>query len=996
MRALRMAVHAAVASGVMILGASCSADRLTVPGADRAEGLEPAEAAVWGRTRVDVKPDVDTLALGTSRQLTMEVGDARQVNATVHWTSLDSKVVSVNNAGLATAASGGEARVVGKVGPLADTAVVVVSVSVASVVAAPESGELTIGQHAQLGATANDALGRPLSGIDFEWSSLSPSVASVSGAGLVTGVGLGEAKIVARAAGQSDTATVRVTPVAVAAVGVAPSTLALSAGASAQLSAAATSASGEVLGDRLATWTSSDEAVARVSTTGQVSAVGAGSATITATIDGRSASATVNVATAAVASLAVSANATALTVGQTTQVTATVLDGAGAVLGGRAVTWASSSESVATVSSSGVVTAVAAGPVTITGSSEGAKATVTITVTQTAVASVKVSINSPSVSVGQTAQATASAFDAGGQALAGRAVTWSIAPASVATVSTAGIVTGVAAGTATLTATVEGKSSTTSITVTKPAEVLQPPPTGGGLGVIPELPRSVVASSLASTPSAGATINVPAGGNLQVAIDGAKPGDVIVLQSGATFSGNFTLPNKVGGGDGAWVTIRSGTTIGAEGVRVTPSSASAFAKIVTPNSQPAIATDHGAHHYRLMGLEITAGPGVGMIYSLITLGDASEAQKTLSQVAHHLVLDRVYAHGRSTLDMRRCLGMNSAWTAVVDSWLSECHSNNGDSQAIWGSNGPGPFTIVNNHLAGAGENIMFGGDDSRAAELLPSDITIKRNHLVKPASWKGVWLVKNLFELKVGKRVLVEGNVMEGSWLSGQTGFAVIIKSTNQGGSAPWSTSQDVTMRFNRIARSASGFTIAGHPESYPVVPTTRVLLEHNLVEPLGSPELGGGGRLFMGTDDMTDVVIRHNTGFGLSAGYLFANGVNKGFIFNDNVANGGEYQWSFASADGHGAGANSLDFHAPGWQAVGNLFVHGGVNPRPANNHFVGSMAEAGFVNAGGPLYTSFTPGNYRLASSSPYKGKASDGSDPGVDHDRLNAALAGVVVAP
>src|SRR5690606_28378953 len=109
----------------------------------------------------------------------------------------------------------------------------------------------------------------------------------------------------------------------------------------------------------------------------------------------------------------------------------------------------------------------------------------------------------------------------------------------------------------------------------------------------------------------------------------------------------------------------------------------------------------------------------------------------------------------------RCVALNSASTAVIDSWLSECHGKGFDSQAIAGWNGSGPYKIVNNHLAGAGENLMFGGADPSIPNGLPEDIEIRRNHFIKPPEWKGVWTVKNLIELKLGRRVLIEGNVFE-------------------------------------------------------------------------------------------------------------------------------------------------------------------------------------------------------------------------------------------
>ena len=96
---------------------------------------------------------------------------------------------------------------------------------------------------------------------------------------------------------------------------------------------------------------------------------------------------------------------------------------------------------------------------------------------------------------------------------------------------------------------------------------------------------------------------------------------------------------------------------------------------------------------------------------LVRFGEAGDVQRTLTSMPHHLVLDRSYVHGTSALDLKRCITLNSAMSAVVDSWLTECHSNNGDSQAVLGYNGAGPFKIENNYLAAGHEVVMFGGGD---------------------------------------------------------------------------------------------------------------------------------------------------------------------------------------------------------------------------------------------------------------------------------------------
>src|SRR2546426_839319 len=118
------------------------------------------------------------------------------------------------------------------------------------------------------------------------------------------------------------------------------------------------------------------------------------------------------------------------------------------------------------------------------------------------------------------------------------------------------------------------------------------------------------------------------------------------------------------------------------------------------------------------------------------------------------------------------IAMNSASTAVIDSYISDFKDTK-DSLAIASWNGPGPFKIVNNYLEAAGENVMFGGLDPAIPNLVPADIEIRGNHFFKPTAWRGVWAaVKNLFELKNARRVLIEGNIFENKWLAAPAGWA--------------------------------------------------------------------------------------------------------------------------------------------------------------------------------------------------------------------------------
>src|SRR5690606_20222283 len=125
-------------------------------------------------------------------------------------------------------------------------------------------------------------------------------------------------------------------------------------------------ANGAVLTGRSTSWSSSSTAVATVSSSGRVTAVAPGTATITARSEGRSGTASVRVVEREVESVEVTPGTLSLVAGSSGSLSAVVRDDEGSRLAGRSVTWRSSSQEVATVDSDGRVTAVAPGTATIT------------------------------------------------------------------------------------------------------------------------------------------------------------------------------------------------------------------------------------------------------------------------------------------------------------------------------------------------------------------------------------------------------------------------------------------------------------------------------------------------------------------------------------------------------------------------------------------------------------------------------------------------------
>jgi len=434
-------------------------------------GTAAVAVAIVPVASVAVTPASATLQAGQTVQLAATPKDANG-NAlsgrVIGWSSSNPSVATVNASGLVTGVAAGSATITavseGKSGGAAIT-VNPAPVPVASVAVTPASATVQAGQTVQLAATPKDANGNPLSGRVVTWVSGNSAVATVNAGGLVTSAAAGSATITATSEGQSGTATITVTTVPVASVAVTPAATSLPTGGTVQLTAIPKDANGTPLTGRSVAWTSSNGAVATVSSSGLVTAVATGSATITATSEGQSGSASITVSNAPVATVAVTPASASVQVGQTVPLTATPKDASGTPLSGRVISWSSSNTAVATVSSSGVVSGVAAGVATITATSEGQSGSSSITVSNVPVASVAVSPASASVQVGQTVQLTATPKDANGNPLSGRTISWSSSNTATASVNSTGLVTAVATGAATITATSEAQSGTSAITV---------------------------------------------------------------------------------------------------------------------------------------------------------------------------------------------------------------------------------------------------------------------------------------------------------------------------------------------------------------------------------------------------------------------------------------------------------------------------------------------------------------------------------------------------
>ena len=553
-----------------------------------------------------------------------------------------------------------------------------------------------------------------------------------------------------------------------------------------------------------------------------------------------------------------------------------------------------------------------------------------------------------------------------------------------------------------------------------------------------ELPREYVKSSLKDTPAGGKTWMVRSGQSLEQALSGASCGDVIQLQAGATFSGKVVVPAK-NCDDAHWIIIRTSapdSSLPPEGTRITPCYAGALALPGRPSFNCASTANvlakieyngkggsgpilfaSGANHYRLIGLEITRAASPAVVYNLIHFDGRAD----------HLVFDRVWMHGTAQDETVRGIALGSSrYAAVVDSFFTDFHcvAKTGsctDTQAIaggLGDNPMGPYKIVNNFLEAAGENILFGGG---RATMAPQDIEICRNHMFKPLTWmKGQagfvggtdgnpFIVKNLFELKNAQRVLLEGDVLENTWGGfSQVGFAILLTPKNQAGNGtnlcPSCQVTDVTIRYNSIHHVGAGLQIANglSDRGGAALDGQRYSIHDVIIDDIDGKKYGGPSEFAQvsvgpGAAVLQNVMINHVTAFPSNSLLIVGAQVAptsrmKHFVFTNSIVNAGNFPvWSTgggaANCAFHNSPRTTFDACFSGCTFAANAIIASPAASWPPKNFFPASASAVRFVN-----YNGGNGGDYHLQSSSPYKGKGTDGKDLGADVDALHAAIAGV----
>jgi hypothetical protein len=564
-----------------------------------------------------------------------------------------------------------------------------------------------------------------------------------------------------------------------------------------------------------------------------------------------------------------------------------------------------------------------------------------------------------------------------------------------------------------------------------------------------ELPRVTVSSAMADTPAPGAVISVNAGDNLQSALNSANCGDIVQLQAGATFSGQFIVPAKnCDINHWIWISTSSLDSLPSEGQRATP----CYAGLGSLEGRPQYACSNpanvmakvqmavegngpfqfapGANFYRFIGLEVTRPAGTPGLARLVTSQSISH-----NRAADHIVFDRSWFHGATQDETSVGVSLNGMTNvAVVDSYFSDFHciavsGTCTDSQAIFGGTSKtqdGPFKIQDNFLEAAGEAIMFGGGPSKFA---PADITITGNHFWKPWMWMpgnvpfvggadgNAFIVKNHLELKNAVRVLVDGNLMENVWGGfTQTGYAILLTPKNQVTQrhhyvCPKCQVTDVTVRYVYVSHAGAGMAAAtalsggGKGKGGEALAGTRFSIHDVVLDDLSTNYVGPGIVVQISNswakNPINTVTINHITAFPDASGNMMfiGNAVRSarmyGLVFTNNLMLTAQYPvWNTGGE--HSCAVEDVPvtsikkcFSTFQFDSNGLIAPPPSFPPStwPANNLFPQTVADVQFTN-----YNNGDGGNYELLPTSPYKNAGTDGKDLGADIVGLNAELANV----
>lgn len=521
--------------------------------------------------------------------------------------------------------------------------------------------------------------------------------------------------------------------------------------------------------------------------------------------------------------------------------------------------------------------------------------------------------------------------------------------------------------------------------------------------------------------------------DLQCTLDAAAnaTGNVqIVLPQGATYTLSSALIAKPKV-DSNWIVVRSAGTSDASwpapNVRVGPAQSSLMAKIqVTSGSHSVLRTQLGVsvQRYKFWGIEFYSSQdesGVG----LVALGDsggedgsaaAGLYQDSESKAPKYWIFDQVYVHADPSASKECIRGfyLHSSEATVSNSTIDEIKGSGGQNQSagVATLNGNGPVMVLNNYVAATGENIFTGGAMTTIAAIAPR-YTVWGNHIVKHAKWDeretssyigdgangDHWDIENLLEFKTAEQSIIDGNVLDRSWVQGtQAGEALIFNSVVGGGTGrkmDW-----LQISNNKFLNVGQGVILRPR-DTTPGVVGRWFLFENDLFYKTGqildSAYRGSDGKGFRPFGPiglwLNHVTIDSlSTPFDMTTASEAPGGVGKlqeVFIFNSHFRHNEYGIW------GSAFGTQGFINMAGEYDMLENSLVGLDASTVATAAHYpsgggtnIYTITDANYTSQ----FANYAAGDLTIVSGSASYNAGTDGKSHGVDASALSAATAGV----
>jgi hypothetical protein len=486
----------------------------------------------------------------------------------------------------------------------------------------------------------------------------------------------------------------------------------------------------------------------------------------------------------------------------------------------------------------------------------------------------------------------------------------------------------------------------------------------------------------------------------------------IRIPATADFGGQYQLPINTSGG---WIyletdTVQGGTFV-AEGTTVTLANAGLMPKMYQTATNVAVFhLPKGVCKYRFVGLHLAYAPTgvawnsdstpaqnnqIGLISTVHSDGTRFSTTTNGSLYQSDVVIDRCIISGIDGKNLRRATWLNGTRMAMINSWVDEVRNGPAtglvDGQGLFCEAGPGPYKIDQNmfRVGARGEHILFGGGNNG---VVPADIQVTRNTFDFPIAWWGTLEIKNLFELKIGIRALIQGNRFHNAWLNGIASqyYTIAFKSVDQShGTYPQSETRDVTVRLNEFKNCSGGVAVATLPEGYGIAMSRIDYCCNRVLKPTSNFADGTVPRDWnFQSDELAEMRVMHSSFYGGPR-----NDANSFTVMYVAMASG--------QATGHQWRDNLIvldSINAGNWMATDNGLGSGNTawnNLKGANGVYTGNaLTKTSTVPAGNTTVASLATANlnastFALDPASPLIGVATDGRDPGPVHSLIDTAM-------